>query len=175
MTSRWVTSVANLNEPSNQTDARAVRPRGSDSTRRPAGGALGTSSVVLQFTSSPAEGAEGWGWGGAISRDQQGGGGAGLQEFNGETCQRKTDRRLTVHRSHSSRLIRCLSCGRRDKGSGGSSSPEWSNQDSKTGHRQRRSYWSLSDTRTVILFFSLKSVTKKTSIKTDSEYQWSFN
>lgn len=58
------------------------RPRGSDSTRRPAGGALGTSSVVLQFTSSPAEGAEGWGCVRAVSRDQQGGG-AGLQELNG--------------------------------------------------------------------------------------------
>lgn len=52
--------------------------------------------------------------------------------------QRQTDRRLTVHRSHSSRLIRCLSCGRRDRGSGGSSSPEWSNQDSRTEDREER-------------------------------------
>lgn len=55
-----------------------------------------------------------------------------------EGGQRQTDRRLTVHRSHSSRLIRCLSCGRRDRGSGGSSSPEWSNQDSRTEDREER-------------------------------------
>lgn len=53
-------------------------------------------------------------------------------EFRSEKCQRQTDRRLTVHRSCIRRLIRLLSCGRRDKGSGGSSSPEWSNQDSNT-------------------------------------------
>lgn len=47
--------------------------------------------------------------------------------------QRQTARRLTTHRSLSRRLIRCLSCGRRDKGSGGSSSPVWSSQDSSTG------------------------------------------
>lgn len=56
-----------------------------------------------------------------------------------ETSQCHTDRRLTVHRSHSRRLIRCLSCGRRDKGSGGSSSPEWSSQDSSTARGGRES------------------------------------
>lgn len=54
------------------------------------------------------------------------------QSFGTERCQRQTDRCLTVHRSRSRRRILCLSCGRRDKGSGGSSSPEWSNQDSNT-------------------------------------------
>lgn len=55
-----------------------------------------------------------------------------------QTSQRQKERRLTVHRSRSSHLIRCLSCGRRDKGSGGSSSPEWSNQDSNTAERIER-------------------------------------
>lgn len=59
---------------------------------------------------------------------------------------RQTDRCLTVHKSRSSRRIRCLSCGRRDKGSGGSSSPEWSNQDSKTEEGSReREYHPVSD------------------------------
>lgn len=58
--------------------------------------------------------------------------GSKVRGQSGRECQRQTDRCLTVHRSRSSRLIRCLSCGRRDKGSGGSSSPEWSNQDSNT-------------------------------------------
>ena len=44
--------------------------------------------------------------------------------------------RCTVPRSASSRLIRCLSCGRRARGSGGSSSPVWSIQLSNTGERE---------------------------------------
>lgn len=63
-----------------------------------------------------------------------------VRPVSSQTLQRQNESRLTVHRSCSSHLIRCLSCGRRDNGSGGSSSPEWSNQDSRTAVQKKETF-----------------------------------